>query len=360
MKHLEKVAIEKCNSYEQEKVDRAVVLALDLIDFNFNQFKRGMKVLIKPNVVGSYHKNQYAITTHPAIIEAVCKILKQKGCKIFIGDSPFTNPENAFRHSEIERVAKKYGKLVIFEQDKFVTIKNEHGRILKKFKTARIIKEADLIINMPKLKTHMLTKYTGAIKNLYGCILGGEKQKFHNKARGDKRFSRMLVDIYQAIKPELTIMDAIVGMEGKGPTSGEPKKAGLILASKNGIALDIIALEIIGIKPGQIYAIREAIKRKVSGRFKIRVVGIAKQPLIRFRLPSHIVIKVAHRILKKLFREKPIVVDKMKCIQCGLCARKCPGKAITLKPFPTFDRKKCIRCFCCIEVCPQHALSLKE
>ena len=350
---IEKVAIVKCPNYQQERVDKSIEKALSLINF---KFKKNSKVLIKPNVVGDFPKNQIAITTNPAIIEAVCKILKRNNCKIFIGDSSFTNPETAFKLSGIEKVAKKYGKLVIFEQDKLIKIKDEKAKVLRQFEIAKIIKNVDLIINIPKLKTHMLTKFTGAIKNLYGCIPGGMKQKLHAKAIGEKKFSKLLIDIYQNIKPELNIMDGIIGMEGNGPTSGNPKKAGLILASKNAVALDIVSTKIIGLKPKRIYAIKEAIKRKLLPKFEI----IGTMPLIKFKkAQSHEKTKIMS-LLKNLSRYKPIVVDEKKCIKCGICAKHCSTQAITLNPFPTFNRKKCIRCFCCIEVCPQHALSLKE
>lgn len=356
-KKIEKVAVVKCNSYEQKKVDKAVEKALYLINLDLSKFKR-KKVLIKPNVVGCFPKKQTATTTNPALVEAVCKILKKNKCKIFVGDSPFMTPEASFKASGLDRIAKKYGKLVIFEQDKLVNINDKKAKVLKKFKIAKTIRDVDLVINMPKLKTHILTKYTGAIKNLYGLIPGGMKQKTHLKARGDKKFSNVLVDIYQNVKPKLTIMDGIIGMEGEGPTSGQPIKSGLILASKNGVALDIAACKIIGLNPKAVYTIKFAIKRKIYPKFKFELVGIKKLPLIEFKKPPKSKRRNIQSLLNKRFREKPILVDEKKCVKCGTCAKKCPGRAITLKPYPVFDREKCIRCFCCIEICPQDALSL--
>lgn len=353
MKKREKVAVVKCSSYEQKKVDKAVEKALKLINF---KFERGKKVLIKPNVIGVFPKNQIAITTHPSLVIAICKILKKKKCKIFIGESSFLDTEVALKKSGIEKVAKKYGKLVVFEENKLVQIKDNRARVLKRFMIAKIVKDADLIINMPKLKTHVLTKYTGAIKNLYGLNPGGVKQRLHRKARGEKKFSKLLVDIYQNVKPELNIMDGIIGMEGHGPTSGKPKKANLILASKNSVALDIAACNIITLNPKRVYMVKEAVNRRL-GSFKFELVGMKKLPKINFRKPRQ---DTRLSRLKRLFREKPIVVDEKKCKRCGLCSRKCPVHAITLRPYPIFDRKKCIRCYCCMEICPQHALSLKN
>lgn len=352
VKHIEKVAVVKCKNYEQKKVDKAVEKAISLIDF---KFKKGMNVLIKPNIVGAFPKKQIATTTNPAIIEAVCKILKKHNCKIIIGDSPFTNPECSFKASGIDKIAKKYGKQIIFEQDKLINIKDDKAKILKKFQIAKSVKNADLVINIPKLKTHALTKYSGAIKNLYGLIPGGLKQRIHLRAKGDKKFSVSLVDIYQNVKPELNIMDAVIGMEGEGPTSGEPVKVGLIFASKNTVALDIACTKMIGLKPKKVFAIKEAVKRKIYPSYEFELVGV-QLPKLKFKSPKS---KVG-RLMNRLFREKPIVVDEKKCVRCGLCAKHCPGKAITLKPYPVVDRKKCIRCFCCMEICPQDALSLKD
>ncbi len=187
MVNIEKVGVVRCSDYNQKKVDKAIEKALSLIDFDFSEF-RGKKVLIKPNVVGCFPKKQIATTTHPSLVEAVCKILKKNNCKIFIGDSPFTEPVSSFKASGIDKVAKKYGRLVTFEQDKLINIRDKNAKILKKFEIAEIVKNVDLIINMPKLKTHSLTKYTGAVINLYGIIPGGLIQRIHLHAKGDEEF----------------------------------------------------------------------------------------------------------------------------------------------------------------------------
>jgi len=358
-KEVEKVAVVKCSSYEQKKVDKAVEKALALLDF---KFKKGLKVLIKPNVIGCFPKKQVATTTNPSVIEAVCKILKREKCKILIGDSPSTNPEASFKASGIDKVAKKYSaikKPLIFEQEKQIKILDRKG-ILKDIEVAKIIKSVDLVIDMPKLKTHVLAKYTGAIKNLYGCVPGGMKQRIHLWAHGEKRFSKVLVDIYQHIKPQLNIMDAVIGMEGEGPTSGDAKKAGLIIASRNAVALDIAATKIIGFNPKKIFMIKEAVKRKLYSGYKFNLVGMKQLPFVKFREPPKSKRQNVQGVINKRFREKPIVCNEKLCIKCGTCAKHCPGKAISMKPYPTIDRKKCIRCFCCIEICPEDALGLER
>jgi uncharacterized protein (DUF362 family) len=355
---IEKVAVVKCINYDQSRVDSAVAKAFKLIEAE-KMFKPGMKVLLKPNVLGSYtHKKQCAITTNPALITSVCKILKKHKCKIYIGDSSFMGTSAAMVNSGIEKVAKHYAtnkKAMAFEKEKLKKITDYSAKIIKKFPIPKIAKDVDLIINMPKMKTHSLARVTLGIKNLYGLIPGGLKQRLHVKAKRDK-FSHILVDIYQNLVPQLNILDGVVGMEGHGPASGTPKKASLILASKNTVALDIAASTIMEFKPKEIPAIRYSIQRGLYPTYKFKLVGMKKLPSIHFRKPTKG--KILSRVRQMLRREKPIVCDTKKCIECGTCASHCPVKCIKLHPYPDIDKRKCIRCFCCMEVCPVHALTL--
>ena len=346
-KNTEKVAIVKCRDYKKSEVDKAIKKLLELLDFDKTKYK---DVLIKPNVVGYYKENLDAIITHPSIVKSLLKQFRGAA----VGESSFTDTENNLR-----KVGYWKLKPIVLEEKKLIKIRDEKAKILKHFYLPKIIKEADLIINVPKLKTHTLVKITGAIKNLYGCIPGGVKQLYHRKAKGEEKFSNLLVDIYQNIKPKLNIMDAIIAMEGEGPSSGKPRKVGLLLASRNAISLDIVAAKLMGYNPKNIFVIREAIKRGL-GSYNIEIIGDLKEiPNLKFQKPSRFKRAIAKAALLDITKEE-IIVNENKCIKCGLCARKCPMKAISLKPFPEIDKKKCIRCFCCIEICPHHALHLKD
>ena len=340
----EVVAIVKCRSYEQKEVDRAIKKLIELLEFEPGKYKN---VLIKPNVVGLFHKNQEAIITHPNITHGISKLFK----KSVIGESSFTNTEISLRKNGYWKL-----KPIVLEETKIIKIHDKNAQILKEFYLPEIVKKVDLVVDVPKMKTHTLTKMTGAIKNLYGCIPGGLKQNYHSKAVGDNNFSKLLVDIYQNIKPGLNIMDAVVAMEGEGPTSGDSRKTNLLIASKNSVALDIVAAQMMGYHPEEILHIQEAERR--FGKLKIEIRG-EKLKNFHFKKPLSYKKRDANEMLKEL-AEEIVVCDTKKCIKCRKCFTHCPVKAITMNQFPQVNHKKCIRCFCCIEICPTNAMHLEK
>ncbi len=351
---MEKVAVVKCSDYDEKKVFDAVKKSFELIGFSP---KESAKVLIKPNIVGGYPKNQEAITTHLSVIRGVCEFLRQKNCEILIGDSSFVNTSQHMKTLGIDKLAEEYGKLVIFEKEKLLEFKDENSEFVESVKLPGLFREIDYIINLPKLKTHVLTLFSGAVKNMYGCIPGGMKQVYHNTARGYENFSRLVVDIFQKVIPSVNLMDGIIGMEGPGSTAGEPKKAGILLASKNAFALDIAGCKIISINPEEVAMLKEGIKRNLYSEWKFDLVGVEKLPEIKFKKPHE---KEMQEGLAKVFPERDVLVNREKCIKCGICTKRCPVNAITMNPYPMIDYKKCIRCFCCAEVCPQHAMEIQS
>jgi len=356
---LEKVVLAKCNSYQSEEVEKAVNECLNLLGFDFSKYY-GKKVLLKPNVL-SPHKPNEAITTNPIIIETVCKILKKHKCKIFIGDSSFHDTAKSFEISGVKAVAEKYGKLINFEKEEKILLENENNHILKKIYLPKILEDVDLVINLPKLKTHSLTKMTCAVKNLFGCIPGGAKSMYHKKAHSEYLFSELLVELYEFLKPKikLNIVDAIVGIEGEGPgTAGDKIKTNLILASHDALALDLIAAEVIGYKREDVVTNKIAIKKLIAP-VPIEL-GSGKGTRLDYKKPKINILERKMGFLSKLLISEAIAFDYSRCIKCGLCARNCPTKAIHLKPFPIWGRRKCIKCFCCIEGCPKNAVYKKE
>ncbi len=215
-----------------------------------------------------------------------------------------------------------------------------------------------MIINVPKLKTHVLTGITCCVKNLFGCLPGDFKGRCHKKASTAERFSKLIVDVYQGILPQLNIVDAVVSMEGEGPSAGSLKKTGLLLFGRNGVAVDVFAANILGFKT--VLTNEEAISRNLSK--DIEVVGekvdvyYDKQP----RNKSSFYKEKLAILFYLLLPENSISVNKKSCTRCKRCMQHCPVSAIKMNPYPVLDRRRCIRCFCCIEICPQHAFHLQE
>jgi uncharacterized protein (DUF362 family)/NAD-dependent dihydropyrimidine dehydrogenase PreA subunit len=361
------VLIVKCPNYTQENVDKAVARVFKDIPI---KIKPKSKVLIKPNILMA-KKPEYACSTHHAMIEAVCKILAKNKCQIIIGESSGFNTMNGFTVSGIKAVAEKYNaKIIAFENDK-ISDRKINGIILKELKITSLIDDVDYIINMPKMKTHMLMRITGAVKNCYGFIPGFQKAIYHTKGKDENQFGELLIDIYTQCKDKIAIniMDAIVGMEGEGPGNGDPKNTGLIIASTDALALDVTQSKIMGFDPIKIQTIRAAVDRKLLNISDIKVIGDYKNSNIPQFNYTPAGAKGGNKIVKFIttaksyLMKKPILipeVNKDKCIKCGICAKLCPVQCIKLKPYPAFDRNICIKCYCCHEHCPQGAIFLKR
>ncbi len=355
-----KVSIVNCDSYDQEQVDEAVKNSLQNINF---EIKPKQKVLIKPNVLGQ-HPPEDHVTTHPSVIEAIVKIFKEADCEVIIAESSGFYKEGgtnkALEISGMKKVADKHNiPLINLETKPIEQIEDKNAVVYKNPHISSEIFKADLVVNAPKLKTHTLMKYTGAVKNLFGTIPGGQKQKLHALAQKSDEFGNLLVDIYQNIKPQLNIMDAIVGLEGNGPGStGIPKPTNLILSSKSAPALDIVASEIIGYNPLDIYTNKYCIERKLVDKKSIEIIGEKK--LINYKKPintSSIPMPIISWFMS-LASMDPYAI-KEKCIKCGICKKVCPMNAIELTPYPEINKKKCINCYCCHEMCPEGAMDLK-
>jgi len=277
---------------------------------------------------------------------------------------------NSFTVSGIRAVAEKYkAKIIAFENDK-IQDKKIDGKVLKELKIISIINDVDYIINMPKMKTHMLMRITGAVKNCYGLIPGFQKAIYHTKGKDENAFGELLIDIYSQCSDKIVIniMDAIVGMEGEGPGNGDPKNTGLVIASTDALALDVIQSKITGFDPLEIESISAAINRKLLNINEVKAIGdyknsnIPKMNYIPAGGKGNKIVKFISTAKSYLMKQPLLIpeVNKDKCIKCGICAKLYPVQCITLKPYPTFDRKICIKCYCCHEHCPKGAIFLER
>lgn len=361
-----RVAVEPCSSYDPGVVYHSVKAALDSISFSIPRKK---KILLKPNIMAQNTPEQ-AASTHPALIDALCRIFIENDCRVTIGDSSAFyqggSTRLGFETTGMAAVAKKYGaKLLSFEATLLEKVTT--GKVLNPFYITRAVFEHDLLVNVPKMKIHRLARYTGAIKNIYGCVAGGTKQVYHRMYldRPDYRevWGKPLVDVFEAVNPGLNVMDAVIGLDKDGPAAnGEPKFTGLILAAENACALDITACRIMGFDPFWVPAVREAIERGMASPEKVITAG--NIPLVPYvQLPDGEPKRGLSKKLDNYIFDQFIVeprVNDFRCDKCGDCAQKCAPGAIDFnrKGYPRVDYKKCIFCYCCEEYCPRGAVYL--
>ncbi len=360
---MSKVAIYRCKDYNRKHVEKAVQNLLDDLGGIEKYVRKGQKVLLKPNML-SAKTPERGITTHPVLLETVVRIVQAQGAEVWIGDSPsgaLKGIKRCWENTGFLEVAERTGaRLINFEASGTQKISNQ-GKV---FHFAQSVFEADVVINLPKWKTHGFTLYTGAIKNLYGTLPGFQKARFHKEYPLPKKFSQNLVDIYKCICPALHIMDGVLGMSGNGPATGDLRDVGLLVASEDGVALDTVVSHLMGFDPKNIDMIRLAGEQGlgISDLKRIETSGIPlnKIKLDNFLLPSNYYMKFIPEFLVKLIGRfiwvKP-KADYTICTGCQVCAKGCPVNAITMvENHPVMDYTKCINCMCCNESCPENAI----
>ena len=362
-----KVAVLPCNSYSLPEVKKILFEGLHLIGDWSKLIRRGNRVLLKPNLL-SPRVPEEGVTTHPAVVEATVQLVKDCGAKVFLGDSPGglgTDLEKLWTITGMENISKQYAvPLINFEKEKLVS--RSLGR--QKIYIPEIVVEAEVMISLPKLKTHHLTVLTGAVKNMFGVIPGVGKVMLHRDFPHPEEFSRVLVEIYKMVKPHLTIMDAVWAMEGQGPSNGDIKKMNFLLIGEDGVAVDAIASSLVGIDPLKVpttyFAKEQGVGESNLGNIEIKGLELSEARVESFRLPFSYLRWVPKRLLKFLARAmkvKPVVAEDT-CRNCQRCVESCPVKAITDegKGMKVVDYKRCILCLCCYEICPYSAVKLKK
>lgn len=333
----------KCSSYDQNDILTAIRSALEPLGGMGNFVKPGQKVLLKPNFLAGFIPEK-AVTTHPEVIRTIIRMVREVGAYPTVGESPgFGTVEKLSKITGIKQVVEEE-KVDLVELKTPKEISFPEGKKFKRITVASEIYDYDVIINIPKFKTHGLTGTTNAVKNLFGCVPGLLKSQYHYKIKEREPFIEMLEDLARLISPKLTIMDAVLAMEGEGgPAGGTPIQMGIIGATTDPFDIDQQMLKIINGENVQGFSFPDFKKINV---FPSHVEFLPLSFLLRF--------------INKKLSDKP-VIDPKKCVNCKICINVCAAKAMAVgSKNPVYDYDKCIRCFCCQEMCPERAIYIKK
>ncbi len=372
------VAIVGCGSYDREEVLAAVARAIDLLGGWGRFIGKGQRVLVKPNLLQGAAPEK-CVTTHPEVVYAVAKHLRDFGCHVVIADSPGGGSiytagtlRRAYAASGWDKVAEELGVELNLATG-YKEVPYHEGKALKRFFIVDPAMEADAIVSVPKAKTHILTTMTGAAKNLFGTIPSLEKPAMHSRFQSVAEFSDMIVDLNELLRPRLQVMDAVIGMEGDGPNSGDPRRIGAILASANYSALDSVAARLMSLEPMEVGTFASAAARGLISpdASDVTLVGDELNDYIikDFKRPKTLSrekgfgqkrLSSAAVSLAKVYSLKP-VVNRDRCTGCGQCVRICPKNTIKMKAEKArIDSSRCILCYCCHEMCDSKAIELRR
>ena len=368
------VSIVSCQSYDAQECRAALTSALAPFG-GLDWVKEGMRIVIKVNLVSAM-KPEQAATTHPALLCELTKMLTQRGASVVLGDSP----GGLYTAAHVNHVYDLSGMHTCEEAG--AALNQDFSQkeasfpeavAAKRFTYTAYLDQADAIIDFCKLKTHGMMGLTNAVKNYFGVIPGTMKPEYHYKYPQISDFSNMLIDLSAYFKPRICICDAVVGMEGNGPTQGSPRKIGAVLAAESPSKLDLLAAKLIGLGVDDVPTLQAA---RVRGLIPdtVQELEIAGEP-DAFIVPDFKTMPAQSSVFFHKAGTGPIgkLVDRFmfqaltpcpkvktsECIGCGKCAKICPAKAISMQnKLPEIDRKACIHCFCCQEFCPKGAMGV--
>ncbi len=366
-----RVSLARHDGYEPDSLLESIRALLEPLGGMEAFVRPGDRVVLKPNIIDG-RAPESAVTTHPEVVRAVARLALDCGARVALGDSP--------GRQSLRVAAKKSGYNPVMEDlgldwADFTPLEMATGEGgIRKFTLARELLEADLVINIPKMKTHCMMLMTMAVKNLFGAVIGLRKFQWHLRAGRDKAlFGRVLYEICRAVAPGLSIVDAVVSMDGDGPTSGRPNPTGFLAAGRDPSAVDAVLMDIVGLDRNDLFTLRAAAEAEDRAWEDAVTVGVAPEELTprRWILPASESAELplpafCHKIpfLREWLREqttvRPYVIEEP-CVLCGECVRICPAQVMTMEPAGiTIDQKACIRCYCCHEICPQSAIGLRK
>lgn len=375
---MDKVIVKSVQNYEYDAVYASIKEIMIQGELQ-KLVKDTSKILIKPNML-SKNKPENAVTTNPMILDCVIGVLNEFGAlnkNITVADSS-GGPSNSkilqsnYRVCGFTDITEKH-KVNLYTELEGVKVKTD-GILVKEFEIIKPAVESDIIINLPKFKTHVMTGMTGAVKNLFGVVPGLKKAEFHMRFPEKENFSNMIVDLCETIKPEFTIVDGIFGMEGDGPSGGQIRNFGLLIGGTNPYNIDLYISHIMGFKPEELPILSSAIKRGLcSEEFNNdMILGNIElcNPIENFLRPNSYSVDFSDKMprairwatpsIERLLAPKP-KINRNICIGCGKCRDICPQHTIEIKDKKAYiSRKGCIKCFCCHEMCPEKAIEIKH
>lgn len=352
---MDTVAFVSCTSYDRTAVERAMQQACAWLHGPESFGVQNKRVFLKPNLLTDRTPEE-AVTTHPEIVRAVIRLFKAAGAHVTVGDSPANtaNLEQVWKKSGIGAVcAEENVPLIALEQAGLTTVTHDGFS----FALSTPIAETDLLVNLPKVKSHSLTALTAAVKNAYGVLPGYSKTQYHKRYPDTPTFGRFVAAIWKALPPSISIADGIVGMEGEGPSSGTPIALNFIAAARDPFALDFALCDVLGIAPRRVPYLygQERPYTCVGERPSIPHFAIPAGQHLLDHLPRWLT-----RTAGNLVWVRP-AFDTARCISCGKCVKACPVEALSLAPAtrtPQLRRAICISCSCCHEVCPVKAIRM--
>ncbi len=366
-----RVFMTACPDYEQARVEESVWQALAAFGGPKAFLQQGGRVLIKPNLLTA-SRPEAGVTAHPAVVEAAARLFVQAGAQVVIADSP-GGPynrrvmEKVYWACGMDQAAERSGAQLNWD---FSSQKRPSaGRTQRDFQIISPANQADVIVSIGKLKTHMMMYFTGAVKNLYGLIPGVTKAAYHSQCPNREDFASLLADLCQTIAPDLSILDGVVGMDGKGPSAGRPRQAGAILAARNPFAADLAAMLYCGLDPSLAPVHRQGRARGLAPDKweQLEIAGEALPPLAEPFAPATparharpFIASMPHFLQPKLDQWLgPRPVFTQKCVGCGACVRACPRQALQIRQGRArLNKRRCIKCYCCHELCPFQAVAI--
>ena len=373
-----KVYIVQCQDYND--IEDKLAALMNLMGGMERFAKQGEKIVLKVNLLREA-RPEAAVSTHPSLVAAVGRLAKDTGAVPVIADSPGggyrynrKTLDKIYQTCGMHQAATRAGIAVNWDTSSR-PVSFADGVLTKHFDIITPVYEADAVFNLCKMKTHLFTVMTGAVKNIFGVIPGLSKTGYHAKLHDVKRFAGMLLDLSQYVSPRLTIMDAVLAMEGDGPGTGDPRKVGLLIGSENPLALDVAATEIMGLKRTENPVIMEAERRELEPN-RLEDIEIIGADLAEVKVPDFKRTQVSagslglermpwyQRLLEPYFKNAFTVRPQViwhRCIACGTCIEACPMEAISfIDERACIADEKCIRCYCCHEICPEEAIGLRS